>query len=123
MNGNGMIRKMEINKGDIFLANLEPIQGSEQGGIRPVLIIQNNISNKYSPVTIIAVITSKTFDKEYPTNIEISKHDSGLNINSVILLNQLRTIDKTRIIKKLSSLNDFIMGKVDLAIKVSLGLD
>ena len=97
MNGNGM--KMEISKGDIFLANLEPIQGSEQGGIRPVLIIQNNISNKYSPVTIIAAITSKIFDKEYPTNVKISKQDSSLKIDSTILLNQLRTIDNKRILK------------------------
>jgi len=114
--------KMEMNKGDIFLANLEPIQGSEQGGIRPVLVIQNDISNRYSPVTIIAAITSKVFDKEYPTNVEISKQDSGLKVNSTILLNQLRTIDNKRLLKRLGSLDERIINKINLAIKVSLGL-
>ena len=88
-----------------------------------MLIIQNDISNKYSPVTIIAAITSKVFDKEYPTNVEISKQDSGLKIGSTILLNQLRTIDKKRISKKLGFLDGRIMNKVDLAIKISLGLN
>jgi len=111
-----------MNKGDIFLANLEPIQGSEQGGIRPVLVIQNDISNRYSPVTIIAAITSKVFDKEYPTNVEISKQDSGLKVNSTILLNQLRTIDNKRLLKRLGSLDERIINKINLAIKVSLGL-
>lgn len=114
---------MIIKKGDIFLANLEPTRGSEQGGIRPVLIIQNDISNKYSPVTIISAITSKTFDKEYPTNMFISKEDSKLDKDSTIMLNQIRTIDKKRIIKKLGSLDNFLMNKIDLAIKISLALD
>jgi len=113
---------MIIKRGDIFLANLEPIQGSEQGGIRPVLIIQNNISNKYSPVTIIAAITSKVFDKEYPTNIFLSREDSNLDKESTILLNQLRTIDKNRLLRKISSLNQFIMKKVDMALEISLGI-
>ncbi len=114
---------MIIERGDIFLANLEPIKGSEQGGIRPVLLIQNNISNQNSPVIIISAITSKTFEKEYPTNVFISKQDSKLNKDSTILLNQIRTIDRSRIIKKLSSLDNFLMKKVDMAIKISLGLD
>jgi len=113
---------MEVKKGDIFLANLEPIKGHEQEGIRPVLIIQNNIYNQYSPVTIIASITSKIFDKEYPTNIFISKEDSKLSRDSTILLNQLRTIDKLRLIKPLAKLDLEIMKRVDNAIKVSLGL-
>ena len=121
MDGNGM--KMEISRGDIFLANLEPIKGHEQGGIRPVLIIQNDIGNKTSPVTIIASITSKKYSRELATNVEIKKEDSGLKIDSIILLNQIRTIDKTRIINKIGSLNGFIMRKVDLAIRISLGLD
>lgn len=112
-----------IKKGDIFLANLEPVKGSEQGGIRPVLIIQNDISNKYSPVTIISAITSRVYEKEFSTNIFISKKDSGLNKDSTIMLNQLRTIDKSRIIKKVGSLDLFLMNQVDKAIKVSLGLD
>lgn len=114
---------VEIKKGDIFLANLEPVIGSEQGGIRPVLIIQNNISNKHSPMTIIAAITSKTFEKEFPTNVSISRKDSKLNKNSTIMLNQLRTIDNSRIIKRIGSLDPYLMNQVDKAIKVSLGLD
>lgn len=114
---------VEIKRGDIVIINLEPIRGSEQGGIRPCLIIQNDQGNKYSPLTIIAPLTSKKFSKEFPTNVELSKKDSKLNKDSTILLNQIRTIDKLRIIKKISSLDNFIMKKVDLAIKISLGLE
>ena len=113
---------MNIKRGDIFLVNLEPAIGSEQGRIRPVLIIKNNVSNDYSPTTIIAPITSRIYEKEYPTNIFLSKQDSKLDKDSTILLNQIRTIDKSRIVKKLSYLNDLIMKKVDLAIKISLGI-
>lgn len=114
---------MIIKRGDIFLANLEPIKGSEQGGIRPVLILQNDISNKYSPVTIIAAITSKVFGKDFPTNVFISKSESGLEKDSTILLNQIRTIDSSRLIKKINNLDDFIMHKVNMAIKISISLD
>lgn len=114
---------MIIKKGDIFLANLEPIKGSEQGGIRPVLIIQNDISNKYSPVTIISAITSKIYEKEFPTNVFLSKEDSNLDKDSTVLLNQIRTLDKSRLIRKIGSLSLEIMKKVDMAIKVSLALD
>lgn len=120
MTGNG---KMQVKRGDIFLANLEPIRGSEQGGIRPVLIIQNDISNKYSPVTIISAITSKILDKEFPTDIFISKQDSKLDKDSTILLNQIRTIDKSRLLKKISSLNNFTMNKVDMALRISFALN
>jgi len=113
---------VEIKRGDIVLVNLELIKGSEQGGIRPCLIIQNDKGNKYSPLTIIAPITSKEFSKEFPTNVFVSKEDSGLNKNSTILLNQIKTIDKLRIIKKINSLNSFLMSKVDIAIKISLNL-
>ena len=113
---------VEIKKGDIFLANLEPVIGSEQGGIRPVLILQNDVSNKYSPVTIIASITSKIFEKEFPTNVFLSKKDSKLNKDSTVLLNQIRTIDKRRFIKKINSLDTHLMKKVNLAIKISLDL-
>lgn len=113
---------VKIRRGDIFLANLEPIKGSEQGGIRPVLIIQNNISNEYSPVTIIAAITSKIFEKEFPTNIFIKKENSRLDKDSTILLNQIRTIDNSRLIKKVGSLDDLILEKVDNALKISLSL-
>ena len=111
-----------LNRGDIFLANLEPIKGHEQGGIRPVLIIQNNISNKHSPVIIIAAITSKYIEKEYPTNVFISKQESKLNKDSKILLNQIRTIDKQRLIKKIGSLDSFTMRKVDIALRISLAI-
>lgn len=112
-----------IKKGDIFLANLEPVIGSEQGGMRPVLVIQNNISNKYSPVVIIAAITSRIFEKEFPTNVFLSKKDSKLNKDSNVLLNQIRTIDKSRLIKKISSLNDELIKKVNFSLNISLGLD
>ena len=91
---------MEIKKGDILLVNFEPVRGSEQGRIRPALVIQNNILNKFSPLTIVAPITSKVYEKEYPTNILLNKKDSGLNLDSTILINQIRAIDKRRIIKK-----------------------
>jgi mRNA interferase MazF len=113
---------MRIIRGDIFLADLKPVKGSEQGGVRPVLVIQNNISNKYSPVTIMAAITSKIFKKEFPTNVFLPKKDSKLDKDSTVLLNQIRTIDNSRLIKKISSLDEFLMKKVDLAIKISLGL-
>ncbi|MEK6891069.1 MAG: type II toxin-antitoxin system PemK/MazF family toxin [Nanoarchaeota archaeon] len=111
-----------IIRGEIVLANLEPVKGSEQGGTRPVLIIQNNIGNKYSTTTIIAPITSSIMKQEYPTNVIIKKEESKLKVDSTILLNQIRAIDKSRISKKISFVDSFIMRKVDLAIKISLGL-
>lgn len=120
MSGSG---RMILRRGDIFLANLEPIKGSEQGGIRPVLVIQNDVSNKYSPVSIVAAITSKVFEKEFPTNVFIPKKESGLGKDSTVLLNQVRTIDKSRLIKKSGSLDLQLMGKIDLALKVSLSLN
>ena len=114
---------MKVLRGDVVLANLEPVVGSEQGSIRPVLIIQNDTSNEYSPTTIIAPVTSRIYTKEFPTNVFVLKKDSKLDKDSTILLNQIRTIDKSRIIKKLTKLDGSIMNKVDLAIKVSLGLE
>src|SRR3989344_282268 len=112
-----------VIRGEIVLANLEPVKGSEQGGIRPVLIIQNDIGNKYSTTTIIAPITSSIMKQEYPTNVLIKKEESKLNKDSTILLNQIKTIDKSRIIKKISLIDNFTMNKVDRAIKISLGID
>ena len=89
-----------IKRGEIVLVNLNPVIGSEQGKIRPALVIQNDLGNKFSPVTIIAPITSKKFSNEFPTNVEMSSNYSGLNKNSTILLNQIRTIDKSRIIER-----------------------
>jgi len=111
---------MNIKRGSIIIADFEPIRGSEQGGIRPAVIIQNDIGNKTSPVTIVAAITSKIFSKEYPTNVFLSKKKSKLSKDSTIMLNQIRTIDKKRIIKKVSSLNQEIMNRVDVAIRFSL---
>src|SRR3989344_2823152 len=107
--GNGMI----IKRGDILLTNLEPVVGSEQGRIRPSLVIQGNILNENSPTTIVAPITSKIYTKVYPSNVEVQSKDSGLKINSTILLNQIKTIDKSRIIKKIGRLNNDIMKRVN----------
>lgn len=112
-----------ILRGDIVVANLEPVIGSEQKGTRPVLIIQNDDSNEFSPTTIIAPITTRIYTKEFPTNVEVDKSDSKLKSNSTILLNQIRTIDKSRISRKISALNSRTMEKVNLAIKTSLGLE
>jgi mRNA interferase MazF len=114
---------MEIRRGDIILVNFEPVMGSEPGGIRPALVIQNNYYNQYSPVVIVASITSKIFTKEFATNVLLSKKDSKLNKDSTILLNQIRTIDKSRIKNKLYSLNYLLMKKVDMALKISMGLE
>ena len=114
---------MKIKRGDIIIADFEPVVGSEQGGIRPALVIQNDIHNKYSPVTIVASITSKKFTKNFPTNVFVSKKDSRLPKDSTIMLNQIRTIDKLRIKKRVSRLNPYLMFQVDLAMKISLGLE
>ncbi len=114
---------IEIKRGDIVLVNLEPVIGSELGKTRPVLVIQNDVGNKYSPVTIVASITSRVFNKEFLTNVFIPAKDSKLNKDSTILFNQIRTIDKRRIVNKLSSLDESYMKKVDKAIIVSLGIE
>lgn len=114
---------MKISRGEIAIANLEPVIGSEQGRIRPVLIIQNDDSNEFSPTTIIAPITTRIYTKEFPTNVEIEPDESKLKKKSTILLNQIRTIDKSRIIRRISKLDEEIMRKVNSAIKVSLDLD
>ena len=114
---------MEVRCGDIFLVTLDPAVGSEQGRTRPALIIQNDLGNKFSPTTIIAPITSKVFEKEFPINVYISSKDSGLDHDSTILLNQIRAVDKLRLVRKLSKLDNLIMKKVNLAAKLSLGLD
>ena len=109
-------------RGDIVIVDFEPVKGSEQGGIRPALVIQNNIGNKYGSTTIVALITAKEFSKEFPTNVFLLKQRSGLKKDSVILLNQIKTIDKRRIKSKIKNLHSSIMKTVDMAIKVSLEL-
>jgi mRNA interferase MazF len=111
-----------IRRGDIFYANLNPVLGSEQGGLRPVLIIQNDIGNMYSPTTIVAAITSKIKRAKLPTHIEISATRYRLEKDSVILLEQLRTIDKQRLKERIARLDDETMEKVNNAITISLGL-
>ena len=111
-----------IKRGDIILLNLDPVVGSEQGRTRPALVIQNDRGNKLSPITIIAPITSRIYTKEFPTNIEVSQKDSDLDYRSTILLNQIRAVDKKRILKIISTLSPVLIKKVDSAIKISLGL-
>lgn len=113
---------IKISRGDIVLVNLDPVLGSEQGKTRPALIIQNNIGNEYSPTTIVAPITTKLFSKQFPTNVEIDKSSSPLKEKSTALLNQIRTIDKIRIIKNLGKLAPRKIKEVDEAIANSLGL-
>lgn len=111
-----------VKKGDMFYADLSPVIGSEQGGIRPVLIIQNDIGNKYSPTVIAAAITSQTNKAKLPTHIEISSEGLGLNKNSIILAEQIRTIDKSRLKEKIGHVDGNIMEKVNNALGVSFGL-
>jgi mRNA interferase MazF len=114
---------INIKRGDIVLVNLDPVIGSEQGKTRPVLIIQNDVGNEFSPTIIIASITSNVYDKEYPTNVFLSAKISKLDKDSTILLNQIRTIDKKRIIKKLGSINQELIKKVDKALIKSLSIE
>ena len=111
-----------VRRGEIYYANLNPVLGSEQGGLRPVLIIQNDIGNTYSPTTIVAAITSKIKRAKLPTHIEISAAQYKLEKDSVILLEQLRTIDKQRLKERIARLDDRTMESVNEAISISLGL-
>ena len=113
---------MSIRRGDIYYADLSPVVGSEQGGLRPVLIIQNDIGNKYSPTVIAAAITSRMSKARLPTHIDIYAEKVGLAKDSVILLEQIRTIDKQRLKEKMGHLDDSLMREVDDAISVSFGL-
>ena len=114
---------IQIKRGDIVLVNLDLVVGSEQGKTRPAIIIQNDIGNEYSPTTIIAPLTSKIFSKRFPTNVEIDKPDSPLKEKSTILLNQIRTVDKIRIIKNYGRVSKRKMKEVDEAIMDSLGIE
>ena len=113
---------MNVRRGDIYYAGLSPVVGSEQGGMRPVLIVQNDVGNKYSPTVIAAAITSKTSKSKLPTHIEVFADRYGLAKDSVILLEQIRTIDKTRLKEKMGHLDDAVMDRVNDAITVSFGL-
>lgn len=111
-----------VRRGDIFYADLSPVVGSEQGGTRPVLIVQNNMGNKHSPTVIAAAITSQMNKARLPTHIELVGPEVGLTKNSVVLLEQIRTIDKKRLREHMGRLDDETMEKVDNAIEVSFGL-
>lgn len=113
---------MLVKRGDIFYADLSPVVGSEQGGVRPVLIIQNDVGNKYSPTVICAAITSQINKAKLPTHIEIDSEEYTLGKDSVVLLEQLRTIDKRRLREKICKLENGLMEKVDKGLMISLGL-
>ncbi len=113
---------MNIRRGDIYYADLSPVVGSEQGGLRPVLIIQNDVGNRHSPTVIAAAITSRMGKNKLPTHIDVSGTDVGLAKDSVILLEQVRTIDKRRLKEKMGHLDDETMRGVNSAIQVSFGL-
>lgn len=113
---------MIVKRGDIFYADLSPVVGSEQGGVRPVLVIQNDIGNKYSPTVIAAAITSRINKAKMPTHIELAARDFGLQKDSVILAEQVRTIDKRRLREKIGCINEELMVRVNEALAVSMGL-
>ena len=113
---------MIVKRGDIYYADLSPVVGSEQGGIRPVLVIQNDIGNKYSPTVIAAAITSQINKAKMPTHIELAAKDYGRNKDSVILLEQIRTIDKRRLREKIGRIDDGLMASVNNALSISFGL-
>jgi mRNA interferase MazF len=111
-----------VKRGDVFFAELSPVVGSEQGGTRPVLVIQNDIGNRFSPTVIIAAITAQIQKAKLPTHVEIDAKKYGFERDSVILLEQLRTIDKSRLTDKITQLDDSLMEKVDEALEISVGL-
>lgn len=116
------VNSVNVTRGDVYYADLNPVIGSEQGGVRPVLIIQNDIGNKYSPTVIVAAITSKIDKAKLPTHIEIAAESTNLEKDSVILLEQIRTIDKKRLQRHVTHLDNSIIEKVNDAIEISLGL-
>ncbi|ADU50388.1 transcriptional modulator of MazE/toxin, MazF [Thermaerobacter marianensis DSM 12885] len=113
---------MEVRRGDIFFADLSPVVGSEQGGIRPVLVIQNDVGNRYSPTTIVAAITSQINKAKLPTHVELPAGSYGLEKDSVVLLEQIRTIDKRRLLERVARLDAAAMRRVNVALEISLGL-
>ena len=112
----------EVRRGDLFFADLNPVVGSEQGGRRPVVVLQNDIGNQYSPTIIVAAITSRLKKAKLPTHVEIKADKFNLAKNSVVLLEQLRTIDKKRLGERIGHFDEETMSRVDLALLISLGL-
>lgn len=113
---------MIVKRGDVYFADLSPVVGSEQGGVRPVLIIQNDIGNRFSPTVIVAAITAQIQKAKLPTHVEIDSKQYGFDRDSVILLEQIRTIDKQRLTDKITHLDDEMMNRVNEALQISLGL-
>ena len=113
---------MIVKKGDLYFADLSPVIGSEQGGVRPVLVVQN-VGNKYSPTIIVAAVTSQKHKAQLPTHVSIDAAGNGLSKNSVVLLEQLRTIDKSRLRERIGTLNQELMPDVNEALGVSLGIN
>ena len=113
---------MQIRKGDIYFADLSPVVGSEQGGVRPVLVVQNDVGNRFSPTIIVAAVTSQLKKAKLPTHVPIHADGSGLDRDSVVLLEQLRTIDKKRLREHIGTVNNEVIGTVDDALSVSLGI-
>ena len=113
---------MTVHRGDIYYADLSPVVGSEQGGLRPVLIVQNDIGNKHSPTVIAAAITSQTDKAKMPTHIQVRSEGSGLAKDSIVLLEQVRTLDKRRLREHMGRLDEDSMRRVNNAIQISLGL-
>ncbi len=113
---------MIIRRGDIYYADLRPVIGSEQGGIRPVLVVQNDTGNRHSPTVIVAAITSRMNKAKLPTHIELSARQCSIMKDSVVLLEQLRTVDKQRLKDKVCHLDDALLARVDRGLKVSLDL-
>ncbi|MFD0671383.1 type II toxin-antitoxin system PemK/MazF family toxin [Cohnella sp. GCM10027633] len=113
---------MIVKRGDVYYADLSPVVGSEQGGVRPVLVIQNDIGNRFSPTVIVAAITAQIQKAKLPTHVEIEAKSHGMERDSVILLEQIRTIDKQRLTDKITHLEDETMRKVDEALQISVGL-
>ncbi len=113
---------MTVKRGDIYYADLSPVIGSEQGGIRPVLIVQNDVGNRYSPTVIAAAITSQHDKAQLPTHIKVGADGCGLAKDSIVLLEQVRTIDKQRLKEKMGTLDGSAMNRVDHALSVSFGL-
>jgi mRNA interferase MazF len=116
------VNRLIVKRGDVFYADLSPVIGSEQGGVRPVLVVQNDVGNKYSPTIIISAITSQINKAKLPTHVEISAADFGLNKDSVVLLEQIRTVDKRRLRDKIGHFDDELMEKVNEGLLISFGL-
>ncbi|MBQ8749983.1 MAG: type II toxin-antitoxin system PemK/MazF family toxin [Clostridia bacterium] len=114
---------MEIKRGEIYMADLSPVYGSEQGGVRPVLVVQNDVGNKFSPTVIVVAITSKLHKAKLPTHIEIKENTANLEKDSILLCEQIRTLDKLRLKEKKGTLDSSFMKSVDKAIAISLALN